>query len=61
MRVELSFSIKALPAFLRIKLTPFSGGQQRFLERARALALEPEVVLLDEPTAMIAPRLSREI
>ena len=38
-----------------------SGGQQRFLELARALALEPKIVMLDEPTAMIAPKLSQEL
>ncbi len=38
-----------------------SGGQQRFLELARALVLEPEIIMLDEPTAMIAPKVSREL
>jgi branched-chain amino acid transport system ATP-binding protein len=38
-----------------------SGGQQRFLELGRALLLDPEVILLDEPTAMIAPKISKEI
>ncbi len=38
-----------------------SGGQQRFVELGRSIVLDPDVVLLDEPTAMIAPRLSREL
>ena len=36
-------------------------GYVLFLELGRSLAIQPSLILLDEPTAMIAPRLSREI
>ena len=38
-----------------------SGGQQKFLELVGSLTVEPEIVLLDEPTAMITLKLSQEI
>ena len=38
-----------------------SGGQQRFVELGRALVVDPKIIMLDEPTAMIAPKISREI
>ncbi|MCA1241482.1 ABC transporter ATP-binding protein [Stappia stellulata] len=38
-----------------------SGGQQRFLELARALVIDPDIIMLDEPTAMLAPKVSREL
>lgn len=38
-----------------------SGGQQRFVELGRALVVEPKIIMLDEPTAMIAPKISRDI
>lgn len=38
-----------------------SGGQQRFVEFGRALLIEPSVILLDEPTAMLAPKISKEL
>ncbi len=38
-----------------------SGGQQRQLEFARALLTDPAVMLIDEPTASIEPRVAAQI
>jgi ABC-type branched-subunit amino acid transport system ATPase component len=38
-----------------------SGGQQQFLAVARAMVAEPSIVLLDEPTVGLAPRLVARI
>jgi branched-chain amino acid transport system ATP-binding protein len=38
-----------------------SGGQQRQLEIARALMADPSVMLIDEPTASIEPRIAAQI
>ncbi len=38
-----------------------SGGQQRLLEFARALMLDPSIMLLDEPFAGVHPRIKEEM
>lgn len=38
-----------------------SGGEQRMLEIGRALMLEPKLVLMDEPSAGLAPFITRSI
>lgn len=38
-----------------------SGGEQRMLEVARTLLLDPRVVMLDEPSIGLAPRLADQV
>lgn len=44
-----------------LKAMKLSGGQQRILELGRTLMGSPKVLLLDEITAMIAPKITKEI
>jgi branched-chain amino acid transport system ATP-binding protein len=41
--------------------TDVSGGQMKLLEVCRAMMGEPKLLLLDEPTAGVAPKLTRDI
>ncbi|TMD89620.1 MAG: ABC transporter ATP-binding protein [Chloroflexi bacterium] len=47
-----------LPPMLRRRADKLSGGERKMLAIARVLMLDPKVLILDEPTANLSPKLA---
>jgi len=50
-----------LESKLNDKASSLSGGQQRMLELSRAFLQRSELILIDEPTAGLAPKIAMEV
>lgn len=60
-RVEELLTLVGLPGMATRTPDQLSGGQRKRVALARAIALEPEVVLFDEPTSGLDPQTSAAI
>jgi ABC-type branched-subunit amino acid transport system ATPase component len=60
-RRELEERLPMLAERARARAGSLSGGQQRLLEIARGLMLDPSLLILDEPSAGLEPRIARQI
>jgi len=56
-RIEWVLGISNLKGRVKQTAGSLSGGERRILEIGRGLMLNPEMVLLDEPSAALAPKL----
>jgi ABC-type branched-subunit amino acid transport system ATPase component len=51
----------ALPPMLKRRADKLSGGERKMLAIARVLMLDPKVLILDEPTANLSPKLADKL
>jgi ABC-type branched-subunit amino acid transport system ATPase component len=59
MRVgEVGIVFPQLPPMLKRRADKLSGGERKMLAIARVLMLDPKVLILDEPTANLSPKLA---
>jgi len=64
LRPRMEEALKVFPALhplLRRRADKLSGGERKMLAIARVLMLDPGVLILDEPTANLSPKLADEL